>query len=198
MTRVQVLINSGSKVNVIHPNCAKQLGLPVRPIDVGTQKIDGTSLDTYRMVVAAFSVVDKVNWVRFFEKIFLIANVSLEVVIGMSFLTLSGANVDFLGWEFRWKTCTIKEALLTIRYIELVRKKEFAAATLDPKYETLVIHVTSLSSIPLNAKPQISGLITKEVSTKISTEYSDFVDIFSPDLASELSEYTDINDHAIE
>ena len=52
------------------------------------------------MVVTAFLVTDKANWVRFFEKTFLVANVSLKVVFEMSFLTLSGANVDFLDWEF--------------------------------------------------------------------------------------------------
>ena len=54
-------------------------------------------LDTYGMVFAVFSVKNKVNQVRFFEETFLVANVSLEVVFGMLFLTLSGANIVFLG-----------------------------------------------------------------------------------------------------
>ena len=33
--------------------------------------------------------------VRFFEETFLVANVSLDVIFGMPFLTLSGADVDF-------------------------------------------------------------------------------------------------------
>ena len=49
------------------------------------------------MVVAAFLVVDKANRVRFFEETFLVANVGPEVVLGMLFLTLSSANVDFSG-----------------------------------------------------------------------------------------------------
>ena len=53
------------------------------------------------MVVAAFSVEDKANQLRFFEETFLVANVSPEVVLGMLFLTLSGADVDFLGRELR-------------------------------------------------------------------------------------------------
>ena len=68
---------------------------------MGAHKIDGTTLKTYGMVVVAFLVEDKVNRVGFFEKTFLVANVSLEVVLGMSFLTLSGADVDFLGRELR-------------------------------------------------------------------------------------------------
>ena len=57
----QPLIDSGSEVNAIHPTFARQLGLPIRPSYVGAQKIDGTMLDTYGMVVAAFSVEDKAN-----------------------------------------------------------------------------------------------------------------------------------------
>ena len=53
-------------------------------------------LDTYGMVVAAFSVLDKVNQIRFFEETFLVANVSPEVVYGMPFLISNGVDVDFL------------------------------------------------------------------------------------------------------
>ena len=58
-------------------------------------------LDTYKMVVAAFLVVDKANRVKFFEDIFLVANVSPKVVLRMPFFTLSSANVDFLGQKLR-------------------------------------------------------------------------------------------------
>ena len=51
------------------------------------------------MVVVAFSITDKANRVRFFEKTFLVANVSLKVVLGMPFLILSGADVDFSSRE---------------------------------------------------------------------------------------------------
>ena len=85
----------------MHPSFAKQLGLSIRLTDVGAQKIDGTTLNTHGMVIAAFSVVDKANRVRFFEETFLVANISLEVVLGMLFLTLSGTDVDFSGRELR-------------------------------------------------------------------------------------------------
>ena len=143
------MIDSRSEVNAIHPTFAKQLGLPIRPTDVGAQKIDGTMLDICGMVVAAFSVKDKANQVRFFEETFLVANVSPEVVLGMSFLTLSGADVDFSGWELRWRTYITEEVLPTTRPVELVGKKEFVAAALDPEHETYVVHVASLSSTPL-------------------------------------------------
>ena len=99
--QVQALINSESEVNAIYLAFAKQLGLSIRPTHVRVQKIDSTMLDTYGMVVAVFSLEDKANQVRFFEETFLVANVSPEIVFGMSFLILNGVDVDFSGRGLR-------------------------------------------------------------------------------------------------
>ena len=79
----------------MHLVFAERLGLVVQTTNVSAQKIDGTTLETYEIVVVVFSVTDQANRVRFFEKIFLVANVSLDVVFGMPFFSLSGADVDF-------------------------------------------------------------------------------------------------------
>ena len=93
------MINSESKVNAIHLIFAKQLGLSIRLTDFGIQKIDNNTLDTYKIVVVVFSVKNKANGVRFFKEIFLVVNISPEVVFGILFLTLSDADVDFLDWK---------------------------------------------------------------------------------------------------
>ena len=154
-------------------------------------------------------MVDKANQVRFFKETFLMANVSPEIIFRMLFLTLSGADVDFSGRELRWRTYTTKKVLPTTRRIELVGKKKFVTAALNPEYETYVFHVASLSFTPLtfpgstlldaypSQRPQISGLIAKKAPTKAPAKYSDFADVFSPDLASGLPKYTGINNHAI-
>ena len=105
----------------------------------------------------------------------MVANVSPKVVLGMSFFTLSDADVDFLGQELWWRTYTTQEALPTTRHVKLVGKKKFAAAALNPEYETFVIHVAPLSSTPLtNAdvypshRTLIAGLIPEETPTIIS------------------------------
>ena len=138
------------------------------------------------------------------------ADVSPEVVFGMLFFTLSGADIDFSGRELRWRTYTTKEVLPTTRRVELIGKKEFAAVALDLEHETYVVSITSLSSTPLaflgstplNVHPsrrsQISGLIAEEAPTKVLAKYLDFADVFSSDLVSELLEHTGINNHAIE
>ena len=78
-------------------NTQALLDLAQMPFNVGVQKIDITILNIYEMVVVVFLMTGKANRERFFEKTFLMANVSPEVVLGMFFLTLSGADIDFLG-----------------------------------------------------------------------------------------------------
>ena len=170
---VLALFDLGSEINMVYPAFAKELGLPIGPTDVGVQKIDGILLNTYEMVIAAFLVKDKANRVRFFEETFLVANVSPEIVLEMLFLILSYANVDFLGRKLWWRTYTTKKALPTIRCVELVGKKEFAATALDLEHETYVVYVGSVSSdalpssSPLNihlfCRPQIFGLLPKRL-----------------------------------
>lgn len=93
---VLALFDLYNEVNAICPTFTKELGFFVRSTDVDAHKIDGTMLNTYEIVVVAFSMTDKVNWVKFFEENFLVANISLEVVFGRSFLTLSSVDIDFL------------------------------------------------------------------------------------------------------
>ena len=47
------------------------------------------------MIVSTFSMSDKDDRERFFEKSFLLADVNPEVVFGILFLTMSNTNVDF-------------------------------------------------------------------------------------------------------
>ena len=90
---VRALIDFGSKVNAIYPAYTTKLGLRTKKINVGTQKIDGSHLDIFGIVIADCLVKNKLGRVRFFQKTFLLANISLEVVLGMPFLTLSQADI---------------------------------------------------------------------------------------------------------
>ena len=167
-------------------------------------------LDIYGMVVPTFSVVDKANQVRFFEKTFLMAKVSSEVVFRIFFFTMSGANVDFSKQELRWRTYITEEAFPTTKYVKLVGKKEFATAALNQEPEIYVVYVASFSSTslvaslgstPLNVypfrRPQIFVLITKETLTKIFNKYADFEKVFSVDLSSKIFKYTRIYNYTI-
>ena len=92
---MSALLDLGSKVNVIHPVFAERLNLMVQTTNLSVQKINGIIFETYRMVVVTFSVIDQADRVKFFEKTFLVANVSPDMIFGMPFLILSSADVDF-------------------------------------------------------------------------------------------------------
>ncbi len=93
--QTEALLDSGSEVNAMSQAFAQQLGLKIHKTNVGAQKIDGTTLETYGMVVSTFSVSDKDGRERFFEENFLLADVSRDIVLGMPFLTMSNADVNF-------------------------------------------------------------------------------------------------------
>lgn len=58
---VLVLFDLDSEVNAIHSTFAKKLDLSIRLIDVRAWKINDTMLNTYKIVVAAFLVIDIAN-----------------------------------------------------------------------------------------------------------------------------------------
>ena len=88
-------------------------------------------------------------------------------------------------------------------------KKKFAATALNLESEILVVYIGSLnfnalpSSSPLELnvypfrRPYISSLIAKETSIKVPVKYSDFANVFFPDLASKFSKHIGINNHVI-
>ena len=51
---VRALVDSGSGVNAMTPAYAAKLGLQVRKSDIGAQKIDGSTLEIFGMVLANF------------------------------------------------------------------------------------------------------------------------------------------------
>lgn len=179
------------------PAYASTLGLRVRKTDIETKKIDESPLETFGMVIARFSLQDKLGRARFFQETFLLANTSMEVILGMPFLTLSGADFRFAESKLEWRSYNAAEALATTRRVEIINKMEFASGALYPEDETLVVHVASLSSIiHPSRKALIASVEVGEVTVPI--EYSDFVDIFSSDSAAELLEHISINNHPID
>ena len=69
------------------------------PTNVRAQKIDGSILETFGMVLASFQMEDKLKRAQFFQETFLLADLSIKMVLWMSFLTFSNANVQFARKE---------------------------------------------------------------------------------------------------
>ncbi len=180
-----------------------QFGLKTQKTNVVAQKIDSTTLETYKMVVSTVSVLNKDGKKRFFEESFHLSDVKPDVVLGMLFLTMSNVNVDFQAQELQWRSYTIRDVLLTTKKVELRGKKEFAEVAFDSKHKDFLIHIAVLSvdsgdEMHPSKRAQIAHWKADEVPIKVPSKYTDFADIFSTKLAVELLKYIGINDYAIE
>ena len=51
------------------------------------------------MVIAGFSVQNRLGKIQFFERTFLLADTSMEVILGMLFLTFSNVDIQFAEKE---------------------------------------------------------------------------------------------------
>lgn len=93
--------------------------------------------------------------------------------------------------------------MLTIRQIELINKYEFVETTLNRSLETFVVNVATLEvylsiiMINLIRKLFLATLEQDNPPTELPIEYSDFLDMFSLNLAIELVDCTRINGYAI-
>ena len=56
--------------------------------------------------------------------------------------------MQFVEKKLEWRSYTTAKTLPTIKRVELIDKREFAAATLDKNAEMFVIYVATLSMAP--------------------------------------------------
>lgn len=85
---VKALINSSSEINTMTSAYASKLGLQARHMNVGVQKIDGSTLPMFKMVLASFQVKNKLWKIWFFQETFLLPNTSVQIVLGLLFWLL--------------------------------------------------------------------------------------------------------------
>ena len=69
----------------------------------------------------------------------------MEVILRISFLTLSNADIQFTKKDLTWKSYTAKKVLPITQNVKLTNKKEFAKAALNKNIEAFVVHMSSLS-----------------------------------------------------
>lgn len=88
---------------------------------------------------------DKLKKARFLQETFLLADMTAEIVLEISYLTLSNTDIHFADKDFLWSSYTTTEAMSTIKWVELINKKKFAKRGLDENVEAFIVHLTSLS-----------------------------------------------------
>lgn len=128
-----------------------KLGFITRKTNVKAHKIDSLLLETHEMISAVFLLQDNLRRVWVFEETFLLADISMKVVVGMSFLALSNADIRFGTQSLIQRSYTTIELLLITNKIELINKWEFAKAALDENFEIFVVHIAALETIPIHS-----------------------------------------------
>ena len=115
--QIKALLDSGSKVNAMSCAFARKLGLHIWKTNVGAQKINGFTLETFEIVIADFWIEDKGSRLKFFQKTFLVTDAKFEVILKMPFLKISNADVAFGKKILTWKSYTTHKALPTTKQI---------------------------------------------------------------------------------
>lgn len=187
------------------PTFTTKLELKSRLTNVIAQKIDGLTLKIYDMVSTIFWLQDNLEKIWFFKKIFLFANTSIEMILGMPFLFLSNADVKFVELrKLTWRSYDTAEALPTTSQVKLINKKKFTKVALDENSETFVVHIVALKIIEIIDMPihpwraaWVTTLQWDKASTEIPVEYSDYTNVFSFDQVMELPGNIGINEYVI-
>ena len=111
--QLKALLNSGGEVNAMSPAYAKRLGFKTRKTNVRAQKIDGSAIETFGMVIVDFQVKDKGGRPKFIQKAFLVADTKFELFLRMLFLKISNVNVAFDEETLTWRSYITNKTLPT-------------------------------------------------------------------------------------
>lgn len=77
-----------------------RLGLKVWKTNVVAQKIDNSIFQIFEMAIANFWFDDKLGRSWFFQKTILMINNNMKMILGMFFLALSNADIQFVNQDF--------------------------------------------------------------------------------------------------
>ena len=76
--KIWALLNNSSMINTMSFKCNQKLGFKIWKIIVRAQKIKGSVIKIFEMVIANFPIKDKVDKPKFFQKFYLVADINLR------------------------------------------------------------------------------------------------------------------------
>lgn len=141
---------------------------------------------------------DKQKKTQFFQEIFLVTNTAIEIILDILFLAVSKVKINFTNRELNLKTYTLYKILSTTKKVKIIDLKKYTAVALSLHKEAFVMHVAYLRakiSIYSAQKAEIALWLAKKIN--VSTEYTDFSDVFFTKSAAVLLNRSDINKHVI-
>lgn len=97
--------------------------------------------------------------IRFFKETLLLADISIDVVLGMSFLAFNNADVKLDTKSFIWKTYSVAKTLSIARRIKLINKHKFSKADLYKNSKLFIMHFAALKILERAIDPSWALLI---------------------------------------
>lgn len=73
------------------------------------------------------------------------ADIKLDIVFEIFFLTISNVDIDFQAQDSQWRFYITRDVLLTTEKDELIGMKEFTIAVFDPEYKVFIIYIGTLN-----------------------------------------------------
>ena len=125
----------------MNPAFARKLDFYIQKTNIKAQKIDSSTLKTFRMVIANFQMEDKGGKSRFFQKIILVADTKFEMILEMLFLKISNADIAFGERILTQKSYITNKALPITKQVQLVIPKKFVIVALNANSKTFVMHM---------------------------------------------------------
>lgn len=79
----------------MRPSFAEKLGFRIYQTNMNVQKLNGSRLDSDKMIIGLFQVNDKDKKSHFFKKTFLLPNTNMDILFQLLFLILSKIKMNF-------------------------------------------------------------------------------------------------------
>lgn len=123
----------------------------------------------------------------------------MDIVLEILFLILNNAKIRFLARKLKQRFYTTIETLETTKQVELLEKKKVVIIAYNQDDETFEVYIVSFTNRYVHSfcRVEIAFLIQNNSRTTVLSKYTNFANVFTPNLATKLPEYTRVNDHPI-
>lgn len=120
------------------------------------------------MMLTSFQFKNILGKFQYFNKILLLVNTSVEVILSMFFLIFSNVDILFAKKQLIWRSYRFVKMLIITKHIEIISLKEFTTVVPDLGKKNFVIYIAylrlSLVILIYQAqKAQITFLLAKKV-----------------------------------
>lgn len=137
---------------MIQLSFTKKSSLYISKINVRAKKIDNIKLKFFGIIIICFLIDNKNKKSRLFKKTFLLADISMNITLEISFLILNNIKINFTNRELIWRFYIIADNLLTTRQMELIRKKKFTITAFDFNDAIFIVYIVFLINCNLGLK----------------------------------------------